>query len=209
MGASTGYPVTGVTVGAPGDIARYADMDLLVLGAPGQQPLLTTWEKSMPFSSNDDARRWQLSNASFRISTWWYGDRGGVRTAGRADLSLVSASGDAMLTGFQSPLRKGRSVVALIGAAGQSDNDLTAAMLDPDLVSQIQGALTVVRGRTLEVVSNGDVYYVGRLSPVQYLHWVLSVHPLLLLGGGLIAALIVAAFFYRLLRAIAARRLQD
>ena len=39
MGASTGYPVTGVTVGAPGDIARYADMDLLVLGAPGQQPL--------------------------------------------------------------------------------------------------------------------------------------------------------------------------
>jgi cellulose synthase operon protein B len=209
MGASTGYPVTGVTVGAPGDIARYADMDLLVLGAPGQQPLLTAWEKSMPFSSNDDARRWQLSNASFRISTWWYGDRGGVRTAGRADLSLVSASGDAILTGFQSPLRKGRSVVALIGAAGQSDNDLSTALLDPDLVSQIQGALTVVRGRSLEVVSNGDAYYVGHLSPVQYLHWVLSVHPLLLLLGGLIAALIIAAFFYRLLRAIAARRLQD
>jgi hypothetical protein len=208
MGASTGYPVTGVTIGAPDAMARYADKDLLVLGAPGQQPLLTTWEKSMPFSSDDDARRWQLSNASFRIMSWWYGDRGGVRTAGRADLSLVSASGDAILTGFESPLRKGRSVVALIGAAGQSDADLTSALLDPGLVSQIQGALTVVRGRMLEVVSNGDVYYVGRLSPIQYLRWVLSVHPLLLLSGGLIAALIIAAFFYRLLRAIAARRLQ-
>jgi hypothetical protein len=209
MGASTGYPVTGVTVGAARDIQRYADKDLLVLGAPGRQPLLATWEKSMPFSSDDDARRWQLSNASFRITSWWYGDRGGVRTAGRADLSLVSASGDAILTGFQSPLRDGRSVVALIGAAGQSDADLTSALLEPDLVSQIQGALTVVRGRSLEVISNGNVYYVGHLSPIEYMHWVLSVHPLLLLFGGVLAALIIAAVFYRLLRSIAARRLQD
>ncbi|CAB3751980.1 cellulose biosynthesis cyclic di-GMP-binding regulatory protein BcsB [Paraburkholderia humisilvae] len=209
MGASTGYPVTGVTVGAPDDISRFADKDLLILGAPAQQPLLTTWEKSMPFSSDKDARRWQLSNASFRIADWWYGNRGGVRTAGRADLSLVNASGDAILTGFASPLRNGRSVVALIAAPGQSDADLMSALLDPDLVSQIQGGLTVVRGRALEVVSNGDVYYVGRLSPIQYLHWALSEHPLLLLFGGVIAALIIAALFYRLLRAIAARRLLD
>jgi cellulose synthase operon protein B len=208
MGASTGYPVTGVTVGSPTDLSRYADMDLLVLGAPGAQPLLATWQKSMPFMPDDDARRWQLSNAPFRFATWWYGDRGGVRTAGRADLSLVSASGDAILTGFQSPLRKGRSVVALVGAAGQSDADLTNALLEPGLVSAIQGGLTVVRGSSIEVVSNGDVYYVGRLSPIQYMHWALSVHPLLLLLGGVLAALIIAAFFYRLLRAIAARRLQ-
>jgi hypothetical protein len=163
----------------------------------------------MPFTSDDDTRRWQLSNAPFRLANWWYGDRGGVRTAGRADLSLVTSSGDALLTGFESPLSKGRSVVALIGAAGQSDVDLTNAMLDPDLVSDIQGGLTVVRGRTVEVASNGDVYYVGHLSPVEYMHWVLSVHPILLLFGGVLAAMIIAAFFYRLLRAIAARRLQD
>jgi hypothetical protein len=35
------------------------------------------------------------------------------------------------------------------------------------------------------------------------------VHPLLLLLAGLIAALIIAAVFYRLLRAVAARRLKD
>jgi hypothetical protein len=209
MGASTGYPVTGVTVATANDIARQEDKDLLVLGGPGQQPLLTTWENSMPFSSSDDARRWPLSNASFRISNWWHSDRGGVRTAGRADLSLVSASGDAILTGFESPLRAGRSVVALIGAAGQSDTDLANALLEPGLVREIQGGLTVVRGRTLEVVSNGEVYYVGRLSPIEYMRWALSVHPLLLMFGGLIAALIIAAFFYRLLRAVAARRLQD
>ena len=82
-------------------------------------------------------------------------------------------------------------------------------MLDADLVQSIQGGLTVVRGRTLEVVSNGDVYYVGHLSPIEYMRWALSVHPLLLLLAGLIAALIIAAVFYRLLRAVAARRLKD
>jgi hypothetical protein len=163
----------------------------------------------MPFSAADDSRRMQFSNVSFRIANWWHGDRGGVRTAGRADLSLVNSSGDAIITGFQSPLEKGRSVVALISAPGQSDTDLTNAMLDADLVQSIQGGLTVVRGRTLEVVSNGDVYYVGHLSPVEYMRWALSVHPLLLLLAGLIAALIIAAVFYRLLRAVAARRLKD
>jgi cytochrome c oxidase subunit IV len=53
------------------------------------------------------------------------------------------------------------------------------------------------------------VYYVGHLSPVEYMRWALSVHPLLLLLAGLIAALIIAAVFYRLLRAVAARRLKD
>jgi len=209
MGASTGYPVTGVTVSTPGDMQRFADKDLLVIGAPGQQPLLSSWEKDMPFSGDDDARRLQFANVSFRIANWWHGDRGGVRTAGRADLSLVNASGDAIITGFQSPLQKGRSVVALISAPGQSDTDLTNAMLDPDLVQSIQGGLSVVRGRTVEVASNGDVYYVGHLSPIEYMHWALSVHPLLLLLGGVLAALIIAAVFYRMLRAVAARRLKD
>ncbi len=209
MGASTAYPVTAVTVATSADVQRLADKDLLVIGAPGQQPLLTSWEANMPFSAADDSRRMQFSNVSFRIANWWHGDRGGVRTAGRADLSLVSSSGDAIITGFQSPLEKGRSVVALISAPGQSDTDLTNALLDADLVQSIQGGLTVVRGRTLEVVSNGDVYYVGHLSPIEYMRWALSVHPLLLLLAGLIAALIIAAVFYRLLRAVAARRLKD
>ncbi|MEI6002603.1 cellulose biosynthesis cyclic di-GMP-binding regulatory protein BcsB [Paraburkholderia bengalensis] len=209
MGASTAYPVTGVTVATAADVQRLADKDLLVIGAPGQQPLLGTWQAAMPFSAESDTRGMQFSNVSFRIANWWHGDRGGVRTAGRADLSLVNASGDAIITGFQSPLEKGRSVVALISAPGQSDTDLTNAMLDPDLVQSIQGGLTVVRGRTLEVVSNGDVYYVGHLSPVEYMRWALSVHPLLLLLGGVLAALIIAAVFYRLLRAVAARRLKD
>ncbi|TKC81475.1 cellulose biosynthesis cyclic di-GMP-binding regulatory protein BcsB [Trinickia terrae] len=209
MGASTGYPVTGVTVANAGDAEKYRDKDLLLIGAPGKQPLLADWQKNMPFSGADEGRTFQLSDVEYRLSGWWNGERGAERAAARADLSLVSASGDALITGFESPLAKGKSVVALIGAAGQSDSDLTAALLDPDLVREIQGGMTVIHGRTLETVSNGDIYYVGKLPVIEYLRWAFSTHPVLLMLAGLIAALILATLCYRVLRGIAARRLGD
>ena len=209
MGASTGYPVTGVTVTNANDVDRFADKDLLILGAPGRQPLLQRWAKQMPFSSDGDARTFQLSDVAFKVVDWWHGEDGPERSAARADLSLVSANGDALLTGFESPLKSGRSAVALISAAGQSDADLSAALLDNDLLPSIQGAMAVIHGRTVTVTSNGEAYYVGHLSPMHYMRWALSAHPLLLVFSAVIAALIIAALFYRALRSLAARRLRD
>ena len=126
-----------------------------------------------------------------------------------ADLSLVSSNGAALLTGFESPLQKDRSAVAFVSAAGQSDADLSSALLDADVLPQIQGAMAVIHGRSVTITSNGVAYYIGHLSPQEYMRWALSSHPLLLLLGGVLAALIIAALFYRALRSIAARRLKD
>ncbi|WP_168791160.1 cellulose biosynthesis cyclic di-GMP-binding regulatory protein BcsB [Paraburkholderia aromaticivorans] len=209
MGTSTGYPVTGVTVGTADDADKFADKDLLIFGAPGKQPLLQRWAKSMPFSSDGDSRTFQLTDIVFKLEDWWHGERGVERTPARADLTLVSSNGDALLTGFESPLQKNRSAVALVSAAGQSDADLSAALLDSDVLPQIQGAMAVIHGRTVTITSNGEAYYVGHLSPQEYLRWALSSHPLLLMLGGVLAALIIAGLFYRTLRSIAARRLKD
>ncbi|SDR25438.1 cellulose synthase subunit [Paraburkholderia fungorum] len=209
MGASTGYPVTGVTVGTADDADKYANKDLLIFGAPGKQPLLQRWSKSMPFSSDGDARTFQLSDIVFKLQDWWHGERGVERTPARADLTLVSSNGSALLTGFESPLQKNRSAVALVSAAGQSDADLSAALLDADVLPKIQGAMAVIHGRDVTITSNGTAYYVGHLSPQEYLRWALSSHPLLLMLGGVLAALLIAGLFYRTLRSIAARRLKD
>ncbi|NMM01354.1 cellulose biosynthesis cyclic di-GMP-binding regulatory protein BcsB [Paraburkholderia sp. RP-4-7] len=209
MGASTGYPVNGVTVGTPDDVDKYANKDLLIFGAPGRQPLLQRWAKSMPFSSDGDSRTFALSDIVFKLEDWWHGERGVERSPARADLTLVSSNGDALLTGFESPLQKNRSAVALVSAAGQSDADLSTALLDADVLPEIQGAMAVIHGRTVTITSNGEAYYVGRLSPQEYLRWALSSHPLLLMLGGVLAALIIAGLFYRTLRSIAARRLRD
>jgi cellulose synthase operon protein B len=209
MGESTGLPVAGVSVTHAADVDRFADKDLLVFGAPGKQPLLQRWSKSMPFSGDGAAHTFQLTDLVFKLEDWWHGERGVERTPARADLTMVGSNGAALLTGFESPLQNGRSVVALVSAAGQSDADLSAALLDADVLPQIQGAMAVIHGRDVTITSNGTAYYVGRLSPQEYLRWALSSHPLLLLFGGVLAALILAGLCYRTLRAIAARRLKD
>lgn len=209
MGASTGYPVTGVSVADADDVDRFADKDLLILGAPGQQPLLTRWAKSMPLSANGNTRTFEVSDVAYKVEDWWHGAHGVERSPARADVSFVSRDGNAIVAGFRSPLNKDRSAVALIGAPGQSDADLSDALLDEGVVPKLQGAVAVIHGREVTVTSNGDIYYVGHLSPQEYLRWALSRHPLLLLLGGVLAALVLAALFYRMLRAIAARRLGD
>jgi cellulose synthase operon protein B len=163
----------------------------------------------MPFSGDGESRNFELSDVAFKVVDWWHGDHGVQRSPARADLSLVSSSGDALITGFESPLKKGRSAVALVSAAGQSDADLSAALLDTDLLPDIQGAMAVIHGREVAVTSNGQAYYVGSLSPLEYMRWALSSHPLLLVLSGLLAAIILAALFYRALRGIATRRLRD
>ncbi|MFP3271025.1 MAG: cellulose biosynthesis cyclic di-GMP-binding regulatory protein BcsB [Paraburkholderia sp.] len=209
MGASTGYPATGVTVTSADQVDQFAGKDLLIFGAPGHQPLLQRWAKAMPFSSDGDSRTFELSDIVFKLEDWWHGERGVERAPARADLSLVSSNGAALLTGFESPLQKERSAVAFVSAAGQSDADLSSALLDADVLPQIQGAMAVIHGRSVTITSNGDAYYLGHLSPQEYMRWALSSHPLLLLLAGVLAALIIAALFYRALRSIAARRLKD
>ncbi|SAL52503.1 cellulose synthase regulator protein [Caballeronia sordidicola] len=209
MGASTGYPASGVTVAQADQVDNLADKDLLILGSPGRQPLLQRWSKNMPFSGDADSRNFEITDVAFKVVDWWHGEHGVERLPARADLTLVSSNGDALITGFRSPLKSDRSAVALISAAGQSDADLSAALLDNDILPEIQGAMAVIHGRDVTVTSNGQAYYVGRLSPFEYMRWALSSHPLLLVLSGLLAAIIIAALFYRALRAIAARRLRD
>jgi hypothetical protein len=209
MGESTGYPVTGVTVAQAANVDSVANKDLLVLGGPERQSLLNRWRNAAPFAADGESTSFKVSDVALKLNDWWYGPNGPVRAPGQADLSLVGNGNDAMIVGFQSPLQNDRSVVAIVSSGGQSNRDLVNAILDPDLVSEIQGGLTIIHGRTITPISNGAVYYVGQLSPIEYLRWAMSIHPLLLVLFGCLAALVLAVFAYRALRSIAGRRLRD
>ncbi|RQR49239.1 cellulose biosynthesis cyclic di-GMP-binding regulatory protein BcsB [Burkholderia sp. Bp9126] len=209
MGASTGYPVTGVTVADAARVDRLADKDLLILGGPGNQPLLQRWAQFMPFSGDGAASRFALSDVMFRLANGWHDPQGTKRIPAHASLSLASNGTHALIAGFESPLRTTRSAVALISVPGRSESDLNAALLDADVLPSIQGALDIVRDRTVTVVEDARTYYVGTLPPLLYMRWLLSSHPLLLVLAGVLAALVTAALCFRALRAVAARRLKD
>lgn len=175
-----------------------------MLGGPGCQPLLQHWTRSMPFSINGDTSTFTFYDPVFKLEDWWHGPRGIECVPARADLSVVSNGGYALIAGFESPLRAGRSVVALISAPGESEVPMNAALLAADVLPSLQGAMNVIHGRSVTVTSNGEAYYVGKLAQIAYLRGIFSSHPLLLLLGGVIAAL-----FYRVLRAIAVCRIRE
>lgn len=217
MGESTGYPVTGVTVTRAADVVSadsgagsvpVADKDLIVLGSPANQPLLSRWAKSMPYSVSGDGSSFGLSDLAFKVVDWWHGDRGLVDMPTRASLTVSGLADKALVMGFESPLKADRSVLALVASEPRNQADLLSALLDPHLVKQLQGGMAVVHGRTVTAVATGERYYVGRLPPYEYVRWVLSAHPLVLALSALVAALMAAVLMYRVLHAIAARRLK-
>nr|WP_269505004.1 cellulose biosynthesis cyclic di-GMP-binding regulatory protein BcsB [Burkholderia sp. IMCC1007] len=200
MGVSTGYPVSGVTVTDAGGVGAFASKDLLILGAPDTQPLLARWAARMPFGADPGGSAGPTDAARSPRAE---------RERVRAGLSLVSDGASALIAGFESPLRNARSAVALIGATGQADDALGRVLLDDDMLTSIQGAMVVIRDRTVTVTSHETSYHVGALPPITYLRWVLSGRPLLLALFSVLAAFAAAALCYRFLRARAARRLKE
>lgn len=204
MGESTGLPVHGVTVTRAADVQRYADKDLMLLGGPANQPLLRDWAKSMPFSANGESRFFSLSDWRHKLVPWYDSPRTDFSAV--ADLSAQTLVKDAVLFGFESPLKSGRSVVALTTDRSAGQADVLNALMDADVVAKIQGGISIVRGKEVEAWDTPSSYYVGRLPPLMAVRWALSQY-------GWVAALLVVALavllagvLYTVLRRQAQRR---
>ena len=208
MGASTGYPATGVTLLLPAQVNNRYDKDLIVIGSERDQPLLAQWQPDMQFSANGRDQKFMLSGMAESAAGMWH-DLTGQRTpAASANFSLQQNSPGALLMGFESPLFAGRSVVALRADSEEEYDTLLEALLEPAQLRKIQGSAVLLRDQQVSMLNGGKSYYVGRLPPLMFLHWWLSSHPWLLAmlaaaGSGLIGTI---AFF--VLRRRAAERLE-
>ncbi|VTU33911.1 Cellulose synthase regulatory subunit [Variovorax sp. PBS-H4] len=207
LGNATGYPALRATVGGASKAAQWADKDLLVLGSLQRQPLFAQWADRMPL-----ARAGAVQD--FRLGTWFdEALRFVTGTRRREDLPpatqmAVSADGrDAALAGFESPLKPGRSVVAVIAGA-EAQPALLEALMAPEMLRRIQGSTSIVHGTEIHSLLAGESYYVGRLPPVEWVQWKLSRNPLLLAGMILAVALMGAGAAYFSLQRRARRRLR-
>ncbi|GAA5235277.1 cellulose biosynthesis cyclic di-GMP-binding regulatory protein BcsB [Verticiella sediminum] len=209
FGAVTGYPATGARVIQAQSVDQVAARDLLVLASGGNQPLLETWRSAAGYARDGDERSFSLSDLVYRTVPWLAPDQYNRREAGRLQLAVRSNATDAVLSGFESPLAKGRSVVAISSNAPQGLQAASALLADAqsDMLSRIQGSLVVLRGEQVDSLAAEQTYYVGKLDPITYVRWYLSTRPLLLVGMGLLAAAVLAVLLYLALRARARRRL--
>ena len=204
MGESTGLPAYGISVGRAGDAQKFADKDILLLGSSSNQAMLTQWGNQMPFSVNGQSR-------SFSLSEWvthnlpWFETPATDRTP-VVKLSEITLNKEAVIVGFESPLKNGRSVVAIVSDKTSGLADVLGALMDGELISKIQGSLTVVRGKEVDSMAVGSTYYVGMLPPMMKLKWMLSSNSWIVGILLIVGAILLGAVAYTLLRLRVIRR---
>ena len=209
FGHATGYPATGVQVLQAAQVASAANKDLLVLASGGNQPLLAQWADQLPASNAQGQLSLHLSDLPMRVRDWLSPDPEANLRRARMAMAFSGGASSTYLTGFESPLKSGRSVVVIASSQPQGLADVTNALIGgEDYTQSIQGSLVVVRGKNIEPLVADEQYYVGSLGPIKYLQWLISRHvvlALVLTGLGLI---LLSGLAYLLLRARANQRLQ-
>jgi cellulose synthase operon protein B len=207
FGESTGYPATGVTVIQAAQIATFADKDLLVMASGANQPLLTQWADRLPAASGQQ-QRFEMSDLTLRIQDWLSADPEANLRKSRLAMAFSGGQPSTYLTGFESPLKRGRSVVVIAGgdAVGLAQAIDALSRTDHD-AGAIQGSLVVIRGKTVEPLVADEQYFVGDLSPIRYVQWLMSRHVGWMLLVTALGVLLLSGLAYLGLRAKAKKRL--
>ncbi|RZJ15665.1 MAG: cellulose biosynthesis cyclic di-GMP-binding regulatory protein BcsB [Acidovorax sp.] len=210
MGRVTGFPALGVTVAQAAQVDRLADKDLLVISSGGDtQPLLKQWASAIPAALQGDAKSFQMADFVHRVLRWWGFEEESETRTRRNQVAFSSASTDAFVAGFESPLKSSRSVVLVASNQPAGLAQVMDALLDAEAVKHVQGSTTVIRGKQVDSLIAEKNYYVGKLGPLLYAQWFLSRNPLLLILLGVSAAMLVAVIMYLSLRARARGRLKQ
>lgn len=206
LGQSTGYPANAVSVAEAGQIDNFARKDLLLIAAGDNQPLLKTWRIALQIQPSTQ-RNWKFFGIDFNPFHW------ALASAVAAPPSLSEplcegATGRAVIRGFESPLARGRSAVLIWGAQPDDLDEALLAMSGGDgFVNQVKGAVSVIRGKSIDSVPADSVYYIGSLPWITYVRWQLSENFLIFLVFSLASAMLLSALAYFALKGMAKKRL--
>lgn len=182
------------------------DVDLLLLSGAHSNQLLEHWDKGVALVLRKMGRDFhELARAPGPMTAQASSPDDAV-----APHVVVNAGGSlAALLSFESPVSRGRTVVALTGTDAAAAQSLIAALEDESKVPLIRGELAVVRNGSVQSYQGSDLYYVGSLSWWQWLWFHFSRHALLLMVISLAAAVVVGLFLYGVLQRLVAQRLNS
>lgn len=208
FGQATGYPATAVKVVAAGEVQSVSDKDLLVLASGDNQPLLEQWADRLPAVNDGGRQRFSLSDLTLRVRDWITPPAQADQSKPLLQVTYSGANSSTYLSGFESPLKAGRSVVVIAAGKPESLADATAALLGGDQYKDsIQGSLAVINGKQITSLVADEQYYVGSLGLFKRVQWMLSQHPLWLLLVTVLGLAMVSGLTYLGLRARAQKRL--
>lgn len=173
MGESTGYPATGVTVVKAAESQKVGDKDILLVGAADS--LKRVWGQYLPEYGAAEKKQFGTSDLVYRTSDWVSPNPRDRIQDLQNEIQYASEGRSGLITGFESPLQSGRSVVALTGTDSEALLDVSAALLGvhPDQ-ERIKGSAVIVRGEKISALLAEKTYAVGSLDIWTRLQWTLA-----------------------------------
>ena len=206
FGAQTGTPVTAISIVEPAHVDRVRDRDLIALGTPESQPLLSIWANAMPLTLPADRGR---INTAQGVSRWLH-PAWPFREQDRERLAALVASGarpDVILEHFVSPFRPDRSVVVLAPRDADS-GDEAAATFTTARNGPVYGGVAVARdGRFESFLLGPTAYHSGPVDSPQRAQVLLVENFWLIPPAVMVLALAIGRVAHGSMERIAARRL--
>jgi cellulose synthase (UDP-forming) len=208
FGAQTGALATALTVTGTDHLDRVQDKDLVLIGTPDSQPLLSEWSGNMPL--NLSGRKMYL-NESATTSSLLLHPGWPFRNYDRGRLSKLLGSGiaiDALVESFVSPLRPDRLVVAIVPGGSDSHGAVRALFTPSERQGPVYGGVAVSQDGRFDSFLVGTVaYHAGNLDRYQYATVLLFEYYELIPVLVLVLAALIVPWVNRSTERVAERRL--
>ena len=168
FGAQTGALATQLTVTGPAHLDQVRDKDLVLIGTPNSQSMLSQWAGAMPLS---------LSGSSMQVneapeSTLLMHPEWPFRSYDSNRLRrLISGTSDQdlLVESFVSPLHDDREVVAIVPGGSNGIEAMRALFTPSEREGPVYGGVAVSRdGRFESFLVGSQAYHAGELDRYQY-----------------------------------------
>jgi cellulose synthase (UDP-forming) len=206
IGSLTGYPVLRLQVVHPDGVQTVSDRNLLLIGTISRLGTAADLLKNTPYRVNGNKLDIQLTGSLDSLRRLFGDPQRADRDAAATALTTSASEGGAVLVGGESPLRSGRSVVALLGGGGEAIGELVTALRDPDQVPLVRGDLALLTGGRFTSYRVGPEYTSGSLPIWIYPSWLLRNSPLAIVVVMIVGSALLGLFYYFGLRRRAAIR---
>lgn len=196
IAAQTGAPATYVTVSTTQERSLLTDKDILIVSR-------------LPVDS--DPGRYETLFAEHIFSRLLPDEKATDQQKRHVLVDALNYTSDkqAAIVGFESPLTKLRSVVALLALPGEGSRALTSKLAVPGSMSDAEGALSYVTGDTSVNFYSSQPYYISDLPWYQTLWFYLLNRPGVLLLCVLMALTFAIIAITVVMKRLIAKRMRD
>jgi hypothetical protein len=208
FGAQTGALATGLTVAGGDQLDQIQDKDLVLIGTPESQPLLSQWAGRVPLDLNGPEMRVNQAPEQTLLlhPEWPFREYDAERLTRLLDSGLENT--DLFVESFVSPLQPDRVVVAVIPYGSHALDAVRALFTPSEREGPVYGGVAVSQNGHFESFLAGTLAcHTGKLNDYQYVTVLLLENyrllPLLLL----FLSLLIVAWVRWSTERVAARRL--